>query len=83
MDEKSKYKDLLSYLKLIIDRINNCVDELEKASYVLNRDYLIDNISNEKNKIDIYKENLIKMRDDTLNIVIPQIEQMISDNNNY
>lgn len=75
--EKNKYSDLRDYLNLVLRQLNSCIDELETASNGAINNYTIDNVSNEKNKIDTNKTSLIKMRDDLRDIVIPQLDQKV------
>ena len=75
--EKNKYSDLRDYLNLVLKQLNSCIEKLESASDVTKNNYTIDNVSNEKSKIDKNKNYLIKMRDDLRDIVIPQINQKV------
>ena len=75
---KNQYSDLRDYLNSILKYLNKCIDELEMASNSVRNYYLIDNISYKVSEINAKRDYLVKIRNDLVNIVIPQLDQKVT-----
>ena len=80
--DKNKYKNLKDNVLCLVDRLNNSIIELEKSETEIDKYYKInDGFSTAKKIISNKKNDLIKMRDDIRDVIVPQLERKINELN--
>lgn len=80
--DKNKYRSLKDNVLCLVDRLNNSIIELEKSETEIDKYYKInDGFSTAKKIIGNKKNDLIKMRDDIRDIIVPQLEKKINELN--